>query len=45
MGALCRSDADEMEEERELPEMSETIDSGEEAVETVLARDDRRVGA
>jgi hypothetical protein len=41
-GALTE-EADEMEEEREILEESETIDSGEDALETELARDERRV--
>jgi hypothetical protein len=40
--ALARDEADEMEEEREVRDVSEIIDSGEDAVETELARDDRR---
>jgi len=42
--ALARDEADEIEEEREQREESEIIDSGEEAVETELAREDRRTG-
>ena len=42
-GALTSEEAEEIEEEREIRDESETIDSGEDAVETVFARDDRRV--
>lgn len=42
--ALASEEEEEMEEEREEREESEIIDSGEEAVETELAREDRRVG-
>jgi hypothetical protein len=38
------SDAEEMDEVRDCDELSETMDSGEDAVETVLAREERRVG-
>jgi hypothetical protein len=36
-------EAEEMEDERESRDESETMDSGEDAVETELARDERRV--
>lgn len=42
--ALVRDEADEMEEERDERDVSETIDSGEDAVEIELASDDRRTG-
>jgi len=42
VGALHSDEADEMEEERDDRDESETMDSGEDAVETVLARDVRR---
>jgi hypothetical protein len=41
-GALASDEADEMEEERDVRDESDIIDSGEEAVEIVLASDDRR---
>jgi hypothetical protein len=43
-GALTSDEADEIEEEREVRDVSETIDSGEDAVETELASEDRRAG-
>ena len=42
-GALTTDDADAMEDEREVREESDTIDSGEDAVEIELASDERRV--
>ena len=42
-GALFSDDTDEIEDERDVRDVSEIIDSGEEAVETELASDDRRV--
>lgn len=39
-GALVSDDVDEIEDERDV---SEIMDSGEDAVETELASDDRRV--
>lgn len=43
--ALARDETDEIEEEREERDVSETIDSGEDAVEmTEVARDERRTG-
>ena len=42
-GALTTDDADEMEDERDVREESDTIDSGEDAVEIELASDERRV--
>jgi hypothetical protein len=42
--ALTSDEADEMEEEREERDVSEIIDSGEDAVDTELAREDRRTG-
>ena len=42
-GALTSDEADEIEDDREARDESETIDSGEEAVETGLASDERRV--
>jgi len=42
--ALTSDEEDEMEEEREERDESEIIDSGEEAVDTEVAREDRRVG-
>lgn len=43
MGALAIDEAEEMDEEREdLEEVSETMDSGDDAVETELAKEDRR---
>jgi hypothetical protein len=41
-GAAANDEADEIEDEREVRDESETIDSGEDAVETVLASDERR---
>lgn len=41
-GALVSDDADEIEDERDVRDESEIIDSGEDAVETELASDDRR---
>lgn len=41
-GALTREEADEIEDERDVREVSETMDSGDEAVETELASDERR---
>jgi hypothetical protein len=40
--ALARWEADDIEEERDDRDESETIDSGEDAVETELAREERR---
>jgi hypothetical protein len=40
-GALTEK-SEEIEEEREIRDESDTIDSGEEVVETELARDERR---
>jgi hypothetical protein len=45
--ALARLETEEIEEERDerdVREESETIDSGEDAVETELASDERRTG-
>jgi len=42
MGALVSPDADEMEDEREDLDESETIDSGDDMEETELASDERR---
>jgi hypothetical protein len=42
--ALARDETDEIEGEREERDVSETIDSGEEAVETEVAREERRTG-
>lgn len=42
MVALASDDADEIEEEREVRDESEIIDSGEDTVETELASDERR---
>lgn len=42
-GALTKEEADEIEDERDVREVSETIDSGDEAVETELASDERRI--
>lgn len=42
-GALVSDDADEIEEERDVRDVSEIIDSGEDGVETEFAREDRRV--
>lgn len=42
-GALASEEIDEIEDDREVPDVSETIDSGEDAVDTELASDDRRV--
>jgi hypothetical protein len=43
-GALAGSEeAEEIEDEREVRDESETIESGEEAVEIVLASEERRV--
>jgi hypothetical protein len=42
-GALTDDEAEEIEEEREIRDESETIDSGEDAVETEFASDERRV--
>jgi len=42
-GALVSDDADEIEEERDVREESEIIDSGEEGVDTEFASEDRRV--
>ena len=44
MVALTRDDAEEMDEDREERDVSETMDSGEDAVETELAREERRTG-
>ncbi|ROW16433.1 hypothetical protein VPNG_02847 [Cytospora leucostoma] len=40
-GALVSDDADEIEDERDVRDESEIIDSGEDAVDTELASDDR----
>ena len=42
-GALASDEADEIEDDRETRDESETIDSGEDAVDTELASDERRV--
>jgi hypothetical protein len=42
--ALARLETEEIEEERDVRDESDTIDSGEDAVETELARDERRTG-
>lgn len=42
-GAFTNDEAEEIEEEREIREESDTIDSGEDAVEIVFASDDRLV--
>ena len=42
-GALTKDEADEIEEEREVRDRSEIMDSGEDAVETELASEERRV--
>jgi len=42
-GALTTEEADEIEDERDVREESEIIDSGEDAVETECASDERRV--
>jgi hypothetical protein len=42
--ALARDEADETEDEREVWDKSETIDSGEDMVEMELASEDRRAG-
>lgn len=42
--ALASDEAEEMDEEREMRDVSEIIDSGDEAVETELARDERLTG-
>lgn len=42
--ALAKDEADETEDEREVCERSETIDSGEDMVEIELAREERRAG-
>ncbi len=42
-GAVANDEAEEIDEEREVREVSETIDSGEDAVETELASEERRV--
>jgi hypothetical protein len=42
--ALARDEAEEIEDEREVRDVSETIDSGDEAVETELASEERRTG-
>lgn len=41
-GALTSDEAEEIEEERDVREVSETIDSGEDAVDRELASEDRR---
>ena len=41
---MTNDEADEMEDEREVRDESEIIDSGEEAVEIELASEDRRMG-
>jgi hypothetical protein len=42
--ALTKDEADETEDEREVCEKSETIDSGDDMVEMELASEDRRAG-
>lgn len=42
VGALANDEVEEIEDEREVREVSETIDSGEDTVETELASEDRR---
>lgn len=42
--ALARDEADETEDEREVKDKSETMDSGEDMVEMELASEDRRAG-
>jgi len=41
-GALASDEADEIEDERDVRDESETMDSGEDAVEIELAREGRR---
>lgn len=43
-GALASDDAEDMEDEREAREESDTMDSGDEAVDTEVAREVRRTG-
>lgn len=42
--ALRSDEAEEIEDDREVRDMSEIIDSGDEAVDTEVAREDRRRG-
>lgn len=42
-GALANDEADEIEDERDVRDESEIIDSGEDAVEIELASEERRV--
>jgi hypothetical protein len=43
-GALTNDEADEIEDERDVWDKSEIIDSGEDMVEIELASDERRAG-